>query len=191
MNFVVNKKKLHLKKLGIGIALVLIGVVVGVIGVLVILVQSQPDSEELEAIRLQDTVEYITKEQERLGINCGALSSTIQSFMRSEVMPALSIKQPGRNWIKEISENGRKQMGELRDNYFACGRLYRAAQNGKWDGFKSLRYTVELDREIIVMNTLIRFQTCNEQDAACFDQSYRQLLDAVRKIEKHLKNNEK
>ena len=77
-------------------------------------------------------------------------------------------------------------MDELRDNYFACGRLYRAAKNVKWDGLNGLEYTIELDREIAVLNTLVGIEFCNEHDAMCLDQGFRDLQDAVTKIETRL-----
>ncbi|MDP2030918.1 MAG: hypothetical protein Q8K12_14870 [Thiobacillus sp.] len=186
MKFVEDNKRL-LAKLGVGTIFVLVGVVVGVIGVLVIAVRNQPDPKELEEIRRQDVVEYIQTEQARLGIDCDGLKTTIQDFLEKDIRPVLNARQPGQDWNQDVSSNVRKRAGELRDYYFACGRLYSAARNGKWDGLKGLEFAVELDREIIILNTLIRFGEFGEQcDAMCLDQNFRELQGAFRKIEARL-----
>lgn len=186
MKFVEHKKR-WLTKLGISAVLVFAGVVIGVVGVLIIAVRDQPDPKELEALRLQDTIAYITTEQERLGVDCGALRSSIQDFLVNSIRPVLNVRQTGNDWNTEVSEDVRKQMGELRDFYFACGRLYRAAQNGKWDGLDDLRFAVDLDKEIILMNTLIRFgEFGGECDARCLDKNFRDLQEAVNRIEARL-----
>lgn len=186
MKFVEHKKR-WLTKLGISAILVFAGVVIGVVGVLIIAVRDQPDPKELEALKLQDTISYITTEQARLGVDCGALRSNIQNFLVNSIRPPLNTRQPGTDWNTEISEDVRKQMGELRDFYFACGRLYRAAQNGKWDGLDDLRFAVELDKEIILVNTLIKFGEFGEEcNARCLDKNFRDLQEAVSRIEARL-----
>ena len=169
-----------------GASLVLIGVVIGVIGVFAIAARNQPSPEELEAIRLQDTVDYIKIEQERLGVNCNELSMTMRDFLEKDIKPVLIAHQFSQNWYEDIDSDVRNRMGVLRDNYFACGRLYRAAQHGKWDGLNGVEFTVELDRDVIVLNTLIRFEFCDVHDAKCLDQGFRDLHDAVSKIETRL-----
>lgn len=186
MKFFQSDKRL-LAKLGIGAVLVLAGVVIGVAGLLVVAVRHQPDQKELEAVRLQDTVKYIQTEQAHLGIDCHALRKTLQDFLENDIHPALKARQPGRDWNKYISPDVRERMGEVRDYYFACGRLYRAAQNAQWDGLKDIEFAVGLDREIITLNTLIRFGEFGEEcDATCLDGNYRELQDAVKKIERVL-----
>jgi hypothetical protein len=183
----VEDKKRWLTKLGISSILVFAGVVIGVVGVLFIAVRDQPDPKELEALRLQDTIAYITAEQARLGVDCGALRPAIQNFLVNAIQPVLNVRQPGTDWNTEVSEDVRKQMGELRDFYFACGRLYRAAQNGKWDGLDDLRFAIELDKEIILINTLIRFGEFGEEcDASCLDKNFLDLQEAVNRIEVRL-----
>lgn len=185
VEFVAIKRK-WIAKLGLGTVLVLAGVVVGILGVLVIASLVKPDLKEVEAIKQQYTIEYIKSEQKRLGIDCGALNATTRSFLENNIKPILSASQSSRNWYKDIHADVRNLMDGLRDNYFACGRLYRAAQNVKWDGLNGLKYTIELDREITVLNTLVGIEFCNEHDVMCLDQGFRDLRDAVTKIETRL-----
>lgn len=173
--------------LGKGTALVFAGVVIGAIGVLMIVMWHQPDSNDLKEARLQYTVKYVKSEQTRLGIDCHALRKTLQSFLIEDVDPVLRARQPGQDWIKNFSQDARKRMGEMRDYYFACGRLYRAAESVQWDEFKDVDYAEKLDREIITLNTLIRFGEFGDKcDAICLDGNFREMQDAVNNIERRL-----
>jgi hypothetical protein len=187
IDMVTENKKMRLAKLGMGTLLVFAGIVIGAIGVLVLLLWSGPDAEELEAIRLQDTVEYIQGEQERIGFDCSLLAKEIRDFLHQDLRPMLDTRQPGQDWNGDVSADVRERMGELQDRYSVCGRLYAAARNGKWDGMKDLAFAVELDRDIIVLNTLIRFgEFGSECDALCLDGNFRELRDAFARIEARL-----
>ena len=181
-----NKKKL-LAKLGMGALLVFAGIVIGAIGILVALFLNQPDQEELEAVLLRDTVEYIQGEQARIGFDCSLLARGIKDFLNNDLRPVLDTRQHGQDWNQQVSADVRERMGTLRDRYFVCGRLYHTAQNGKWNGMKDLGFAVELDRDIIVLNTLIRFgEFGGECDAACLDGNFRELREAFDRIEARL-----
>lgn len=52
-------------------------------------------------------------------------------------------------------------------------------------GIKEFGLTIGLEKEIIVLTTLLRFDFC-ERDAACLDQAFLELQDAVTKIETRL-----
>lgn len=167
--------------------LVLAGVVIGAISVLIILVRHQPDPSELKEIRLQYTVKHIKSEQARLGIDCHALRKALQDFLIDDVHPVLRVRQPGQDWIRNFSQDAGKRMGDVRDYYFACGRLYHAAQSVQWDEFKDIDFTESLDGEIITLNTLIRFGESGEWcDAACLDWRFREMQVAVSNIERRL-----
>lgn len=167
--------------------LVFVGIVIGAIGVLVLLLWSGPDAEELEAIRLQDTMEYIQGEQARIGFDCSQLATGIKDFLNQDLRPVLDARQPGQDGNENISADVRERMGALRDRYFVCGRLYAAARNGNWDGMKGLAFAVELDRDIIVLNTLIRFgEFGTECDSTCLDENFRELRTASDRIEARL-----
>lgn len=187
MGFVQRDKK-SLARLGKGTVLVLVGIVIGAIGVLMIVMRQQPDLNELKEIRLQHTIKYVKSEQARLGIDCHALRKTLQGFLNDDVHPALRARKPSQEWIGYISQDARKRMGEVRDYYFACGRLYRAAQSVQWDEFRDMDFTESLDKEIITLNTLIRFGESGEKcDASCLDGNFREMQDAVTNIERRLK----
>jgi hypothetical protein len=174
-------------KFWMGSLLVFVGIVIGTVGVLVLLLWSGPDAEELEAIRLQDTVEYIQGEQARIGFDCSQLATGIKDFLNQDLRPVLGARQPGQDWNENISVDVRERMDTLQDRYFVCGRLYAAARNGSWDGMKYLAFAVELDREIIVLNTLIRFgEFGTECDSACLDGNFRELRAASDRIEARL-----
>lgn len=180
-------EKMRLTKLSIGAILVFVGILIGAIGVLLILTFDTPEPGEVEAIRFRDTIEYVQTEQARLGIDCGMLKSTLLSFIQNEIRLALNARQPGQDWNQLISTDVSDRMEELQRNYFVCGRLYRAAQNGTWGGLKDLAYAVELDREIIILHTLLSFGEFGEQcDGLCLDQRFGELQSAVKKIEVRL-----
>jgi hypothetical protein len=182
----VGDKKTWLPKLGIGMALVLAGIVIGVIGVFAIAVLNQPTQQELEAIRLQDSVEYITTEQKRLGANCNESRTAIRDFLERDVKPVMKAHQPGRNWYEDINADVRKRTEKLRYQYAACERLYAEAQRAKWDGLREFGFTAGLETELIILNTLLRFEFCDTRDAECLDQDFLDLQDAVTKIETRL-----
>lgn len=170
-----------------GAVLVLLGIVIGAVGILVLLLRSGPDAEEVEAIRLQETVEYIQGEQTRIGFDCSQLAAGIRDFLHRDLRSVLNARQSGQDWNKNVSADVRERMGELRDRYFVCGRLFAAARNGNWDGMKDLAFAVELDRDIIVMNTLIRFgEFGDECHSACLDENFRELRMASDRIEARL-----
>jgi hypothetical protein len=181
-----NHKRLF-AKFGMGTLLIFVGIVIGAIGVLGILLWSGPDAEDLEAILLQDNVEYIQGEQARIGFDCSQLATGIKDFLNQDLRPVLDARQPGQDWNENISVDVRERMDTLRDRYFVCGRLYAAARNGNWDGMKSLAFAVELDRDIIVLNTLIRFgEFGTECDSTCLDGNFRELRTAFDRIETRL-----
>lgn len=182
----VDKKNL-LAKYGIAITLVLIGVVGGIAITLVLLVLDRPDPKSLEEVRKQYVIDYTKKEQTRLGIDCGALKTSLRGFLEKDIRPVLNARQPAQDWNQYVSAEVRKRMGDMRDYYFACGRLYSAARSVKWDGMKDLGFSVELDRDIIVLNTFLGFGGFGEQcNAACLDQNFRELQEAFKKIEDRL-----
>lgn len=184
--FVENKRS-PFAKYGVAITLVLIGVVSGIVITLALIVRDRPDPKSLEEVSKQYVIEYTKKEQARLGVNCSALKTTIKGFLEKDIRPVLSARQPGEDWNQHINTDARKRMGDIRDYYFACGRLYSAAKSVKWDGMKDLDFSVELDREIIMLNTLLGFGEFSEQcNAACLDQNYRELQEAFKKIEDRL-----
>ncbi|MBI5007834.1 MAG: hypothetical protein HZB95_12015 [Nitrosomonadales bacterium] len=173
-------KKSRLLGVGKGAVLVLAGVIIGVLGVVMIVFRHQPSQSDLNKIRQQYTVQYITSEQTRLGINCHALRKTLQDFLVKDIRPTLQVRQPTQDWTRYFSQDARKRMGKLRDDYFACGALYRAAQSAQWDGFKDLDFTGKLDKEIITLNTLVGFGETGD------DESLRAMQDAVGNIERRL-----
>jgi hypothetical protein len=182
----VDGKKGGLAELGRGAALVILGILVGVIAVFTIAIRNQPSPDELEAIRLQYTVDYIESEQARLGFKCSNLRTTIQQFLEKDIGPILEAHQPGRHWNRDINENIRNRMEAVRTYYLACGRLYREAQLAKWDGLKELDFAVELDRDITLIDMLVAIDFCEGNDAACRDENSRKLHDAVIRIESRL-----
>ena len=182
----VDDKRTWLTKLGIGTALVLVGVVIAVVGVVAILILNQPSREELEATMRQESVDYIKSEQVRLGINCNDLGTTIGGFLEKDIKPVLNVHQAGRNWYKDINADVRKRIEKLRYNYSDCGRLYSQAQHASWDGLNGFKYTLGLEAQLAVLNALIRFEFCDVHDAKCLDQGFRELHDAVTKIEARL-----
>jgi hypothetical protein len=176
-----------LTKLALSVILVFVGILIGVIGILTVLTFDTLEPEEVEAIRLKDTIEYVQTEQARLGVDCGMLKATLLSFVQNEIRPVLNARQSGQEWNQFISADVSDRMEELQRNYFVCGRLYRAAQNGKWEGLKDLAFAVELDKEIIILHTLVSFGEFGEQcDALCLDQRFGELQSAVKKIEVRL-----
>lgn len=185
--FAEDKKRL-LVKFGMGTFLVLIGVVIGVAGVLVVLAQNRPEPKDLEEVRRQYVLEYTKSEQARRGIDCSLLRAKFGDFLKNDIQPVLNARQPGQGWSQFVSADLRKQMEEQRDYFLACGRLYVAGRNGEWNGLKDLGFTVELERELTLLYTLIRFGEPDVQcDAACLDQTFGQLQEAFDKIETRVK----
>lgn len=181
-----NNKKPWFAKLAIGTTLLLVGVVIGVVAVLAYIILNQPSREEIEASMVQESIKYITTEQQRLGINCNAFNATIRDFLEKDIKPILKIHQPGRNWYKDISADAQKRMDSFISNYSSCGRLYSEAQRIKWDGLKGFKFTVAFQSRLMVLNTLIGFEWCDEHDGKCLDQKFLDLRDTVTKIETHL-----
>lgn len=175
-----QSKKSWLLGVGKGPVLILAGVVIGVLGALMTVFRHQPSQRDLNQIRQQYTVQYITSEQTRLGINCHALRKTLQDFLAKDIRPALQVRQSTQDWTNYFSQDTRKRMGKLRDDYFACGALYRAAQNVQWDEFKDLDFASKLDKEIITLNTLIRFVETGD------DENLRAMQEAIDDIERRL-----
>lgn len=173
--------------LGKGTALALV-LLVGVgIGVLMIVARPQPDMNDLKEAKLQYTVQYIKAEQARLGIDCHALRQTLQDFLINDIRPALNARQLGQDWNRNFSQGVRDRMEKLDDYYFACGRIYRAAQTVQWDEFSDMDFSVALEREIITLNTLIRFGEFGEKcDASCLDGNFSELKDAVDEIDRKI-----
>lgn len=182
----VDDEKTWFTKLAIGTAVLLVGIVIGVVAVFAYLILNQPSREELEASMLQESVKYITTEQQRLGVNCNEFNTTIRDFLEKDIKPVLDVHQPGRNWYKDINADVRKRMDSQISNYAACGRLYSEAQRVKWDGLKGFEFTVSFQSSLMVLNTLIGFEFCDVHDAKCLDQGFRDLQDAVTEIENHL-----
>lgn len=182
----VNGKNPWFAKLAFGTALLLVGIVVGVVAVLAYIILNQPSREEIEADMRQESIKYITSEQQRLGINCSEFNITIRNLLEKDIKPVFKIHQPGRNWYKDISSDLRKRMDSQLSNYSSCGRLYSEAQRVKWDGLKGFEFTVGFQSNLMVLNTLIGHEWCDEHDAKCLDQKFLDLRDAVRKIETYL-----
>lgn len=184
-----DKNKSWFVKSVMGIALLLIGIVIGVVAVLAYIILSQPSREEIEASIVQESIKYITTEQQRLGIDCNAFNATIQDFLEKEIKPVLKTHQPGRNWYKDISEDARTRMNKYVSNFTSCEMLYSDAKRVKWDGLKGFGLTVGLRTSLMVLNILIRHEWCDEHDAKCLDQKFYDLRDVVRKIDAHLIQN--
>lgn len=173
----------------IGITLLLLGIVIGVVAVLAFIILNQPSREEIEASMVQESIKYITTEQQRLGIDCNTFNTTIRDFLEKEIKPVLKIHQPGRNWYKDISEDDRTRMNKYVSNFTSCEMLYCDAKRVKWDGLKGFGSTVGLLRNLMVLNILIRHEWCEDYDAKCLDQEFHDLRDIVRKIDAHLAQN--
>lgn len=178
-----EERRRLLPSLKVSTVLILVGVVIGVVGVFVIGILSEPTTEELEAIKLQDTANYINAEQGRLGINCNELNSTIRNFLEKHVTPILDVHQPGRNWYKDINADMREQVKKLRYSYSDCERLYSQAQQAGWDGLQGFKYTPGLETQLAILNTLIRYEFCGAHDVKCLDEGFRDLQEAATKIE--------
>lgn len=182
MTFLHGAKK-SLAKLGKSAVLVLAGVAIGVVGFLLIAMLSQPNQYDLDAIKLDYTVKYIDSEQARIGIDCHALRKITLEFLTNNVQPVLKDHQLARNWSNDIDQVVRKRMGDLREYYFVCGSLYRAAQNANWNGFSDLEFSITLREEIITLNTIIRFgEFGKECDDSCLETNFRDLQNAVTKL---------
>jgi len=179
----VQRNKDSLARIGRGTILILAGVVIGAIGSLIIVVKHQPGPNELKEMKLQYTVKYIKSEQERRGIDCHALRRTFQDFLINDIHPVLQSRKPGQDWYGNVSQDVRKRMGEMQDYYFHCGDLYRAAQNAQWDGFNDLDFSIQLDTEVITLNTLIRFGEAGKKCDATCEGNFSELQNAVNKIE--------
>lgn len=179
----VQRKKEALAKIGRGSLLILAGILVGVISVIVIAIRFQPESRDVDEIKLQYTVQYIKSEQLLLGIDCHTLRKTLQEFLINDIHPALKALKLGH----DVSQVTRNKMGDIDDFYFACSRLYHVSQNVQWDGLKDLNFTVNLDSEMITLNTYIRFggfvENCTE---SCLDRKLNELQDAVLKIKREI-----
>jgi len=183
---IVDEQKTRFTKLAIGTVLLLVGVVIGVVAVFAFLLLNQSSREEIEASMLQESVKYITTEQQRLGINCSEFNTIIRDLLEKDIKPVLNAHQPGRNWYKDINADVRKRMDSQISNYAACGRLYSEAQRVKWDGLKGFEFTVNFQSSLMVLNTLIGYELCDVQDASCLDQRFLDVQDAVTKTENHL-----
>jgi hypothetical protein len=180
MNSDQSKNKIFVK-FGKGSLLIFAGIVVGVISVLVIAIRFQPQSGDVEEIKLQYTVEYINSEQLRLGIDCHSLRQTLQNFLISDVHPAVSALKLGH----DVSQFTRNKMRDIDEFYFACKKLHHISQHVQWDGLKDLNFTENLDNEMITLNTYIRHggfvESCT---ASCLDSKLSMLQVSVLKIER-------
>lgn len=189
MSFV-ERKRGWFNKIGIGVLLVLVGILIGLVGIAALVVLNKPTPEELEALRLQDTITLITSEQTRIGFDCGEIGSEMHDFLETEIRPFLNARQPGMGWSMNVSEEMRGRIGKMMDLYFACGRLYRVAQTGNWGGLDDIGFSIELDKEVILVDTLIGYggyggpgEAC---DAICLDGKFQLLEGAVNQIEDRL-----
>lgn len=186
MGFIHSSKKL-LINLGKSTSLVLAGITITLIGIVMILVLNQPDQNDLNKIKLQYTVKYIQSEQARLGVDCHTLRKTLGGFLVRDIHPVLQSHQSGQDWIASISQDTIKRMEGVRNDYFSCGILYRAAQSVQWDEFKDVDFTTKLDNEISILNTLVRFGEFGKKcDVTCLDQNFHELQNTVDAIERRL-----
>lgn len=182
-----NSEKKSLGKFAWGAVFIFSGVVIGIIGIFIIALSRQPDINEIKEDRLQYTIKYIKSEQESLGIDCHSLKKNIQDFMADEIQPVLKAHRNSQGLNSNFSQGAQKRMEQIRDSYFACGRLYRTAQNVQWDGFKDVDFTVKLDTEIILLNVLIGYGEVGKScDGICPDGNYNSIEIAVEKIEGQL-----
>lgn len=188
---IVQCKKNLLSRFGRGAMLILLGIVIGVVGILMLILLRQPDMNEIKEANLQYTVNYIKSEQRHLGIDCHSLRKNIQNFLIDEIHPVLRTYNLRNGQAVHFSQDARKRMEKIRDDYFICGRLYQAAQSVQWDEFMDVDFAVRIDTEIILLNTLIRFgefgKTCDE---ICLDGNFNSIETAALKIENQLTKHE-
>lgn len=174
-------------KFGTGIFLVFLGVLIGILSVVFVLNLSRPDQADKEEISRQYVIDYTKSEEARLGIDCGMLRKNLKEFLETEIHPVLELRKPGQGWDQYVSEDLRKNVEKQRDYYLACGRLYTAGRNGEWNGLTDLGFSIELDKEFVVIYTLIRFGAPDVQcDASCLDRKFHMLQEAVTKIDNRL-----
>lgn len=55
--------------------------------------------------------------------------------------------------------------------FFLRKTVYEA-QRVKWEGLKGFKFSVGFQSNLMVLNTLIGFEWCDEHDAKCLDQNF-------------------
>ena len=181
---ILEQKKSNLKTIGLGALLILVGAAIGAATILALVGRNQQKEEQ---VRREYIVEYTKSEEVRLGVDCKILKGKLRDFLQSEIGPVLRARRPGQGWSSLISDDLRARTGKQRDHLFACGSLYLAGRRGEWNGLKDLDFSVALDKEMIVVDTLVRFGDPKTKcDASCLDQNFKDLEDAVKKLESHV-----
>lgn len=167
-----------------GAILIFIGVVIGIVGSVLMWIQSRPDQKSIEELQKNYVIEHTQKEQARLGIKCGELRVRLRDFLEKDIRPVLDSRQSGEGWSRHVSASLREKTEKMRDDFLVCNRLYLAGRNGEWNGLTDVGFTVEIEREFLDLYTLIRFgESGGSCDAACVEQQFQDLNDIYKTIE--------
>ncbi len=171
-----------IKKLGSGASLVFAGMVLGALAVVALLFASKPSPEEIAEAQRRDTVAYIKAEQLRQGVDCSKLTSNISSFLESQVQPIEELHRPGRNWYKDVTQDAKKQIEKLRDDYSTCERLSIQARNEGVRGLVGFVPVEGLETQLVIVYTVMRNEFCAVNNLPCMDQSFEDLQGAANAI---------
>jgi hypothetical protein len=143
-------------------------------------VNHQPSADEIKNDNLQA---YIDWQQSTMGFDCKDLRESIRQLLENEVSHVLSKRAVGEGWSQHVSAGLQDEMDKSLKRYLACGRLYGAAQRAGSAMLSDLAFSVELDKEMVLLNTLIRFgEPSVGCDKACVDIEFAELkstYDAV------------
>ncbi|HEX5959113.1 MAG TPA: hypothetical protein VFY92_10740 [Hyphomicrobiaceae bacterium] len=147
--------------------------------------QAGPSAEELKRRYM---LEYAKSEQERRGVNCHRLGEEIAAFLAGPLPEALKARAPGQSWKPLVTEDHVAKVQRLSDWNMTCMLIYKAAQDARLDGFDSLSYAPEIEKDLSMVRILLKIGPATKNcDASCVDSMFKELIDAQQAVVKRLR----
>ena len=164
---------LSVKKIVIAASWILLGVALTLFGIYGLLMNFGKPSPSSEKHRKEWVMEYSSKEQEKLGVNCRDINQIVDKSVRANFAAVLARRVQGASWNHLVPSEAKEEIERTSWIIRRCAMLFHDGENGKLNGLDAIGFIDELYVEYSKFKVTLMFGPPSYCDTdACRDRSF-------------------